>query len=73
MTAGAAKTTASTRQTERARGLVASGGYRSGRDVSSSASKRAPCLDSGAGPRKFWEVMAGPRLVDARWNLDVKV
>ena len=71
--AGATKTTASARQREKACRRVASGD-RSGRGLSPPASRRSPpCLDSGAGPRKFWEALAGPRLVDARWNLDVKV
>lgn len=70
--AGATKTTASTRQREKACRLASVD--RNGRGLPPSpASKRPPCLDSGAGPRKFWEAMAGPRLVDARWNLDVKV
>lgn len=34
---------------------------------------RLCCLDSGAGPRKFWETVAGPRLVEASWNVDIKV
>lgn len=31
------------------------------------------CLDSGAGPRRFWEAMCGPRFVDATWNIDGQV
>jgi len=72
MRAGVAKTTASTRRREKACRQAANGGP-SGRKLSSPASKRSPCLDSGAGPRQFWEAMAGPRLADARWHLDVKV
>lgn len=30
-------------------------------------------LDSGAGPRKFWQAIAGPKFVDASWNIDTEV
>lgn len=48
-------------------------GNGNGRRLPSSASRRRHYLDSGAGPRKFWETVAGPRLVDVGWNVDVKV
>ncbi|CAN0294888.1 unnamed protein product [Ectocarpus sp. 12 AP-2014] len=40
--------------------------------LSSPRRGRLCCLDSGAGPRKFWETVAGPRLVEASWNVDIK-
>lgn len=38
----------------------------------SSSSKLAD-LDSGAGPRKFWQAVAGPKFVEASWNIDIEV
>lgn len=32
-----------------------------------------PTLDSGAGPRRFWEAMAGPRFIEPSWNVDIEV
>lgn len=30
-------------------------------------------LDSGAGPRRFWEAICGPRFVDTTWEVDDEV
>lgn len=38
----------------------------------SSSSKLAD-LDSGAGPRKFWQTVAGHKFVEASWNIDIEV
>lgn len=38
-----------------------------------SSESRLPCLDSGAGPRKFWKNMAGPSFVEASWSVGIKV
>lgn len=34
---------------------------------------RGGCLDSGAGPRKFWETVTGSRFVEPSWNIDIEV
>ena len=39
----------------------------------SSTSWRMCSLDSGAGPRKLWEAVVGPRFIDAGWKIDAKV
>ncbi|CAM9605142.1 unnamed protein product, partial [Choristocarpus tenellus] len=36
------------------------------------ASQRVSHLDTGAGPRAFWEAVAGTRFVDAPWNVNLE-
>ena len=39
----------------------------------SSSSWRMCSLDSGAGPRKLWEAVAGPKFIEAGWKIDGQV
>ncbi|CAB1117240.1 unnamed protein product [Ectocarpus sp. CCAP 1310/34] len=64
------RTTVSTRQQNNPHRLRRGNGDETG--LSSPRRGRLCCLDSGAGPRKFWETVAGPRLVEASWNVDIK-
>ncbi|CBJ48389.1 hypothetical protein Esi_0002_0169 [Ectocarpus siliculosus] len=64
------RTTVSTRQKNNPHRLRRGNGDETG--LSSPGRGRLCCLDSGAGPRKFWEAVAGPRLVEASWNVDIK-
>ncbi|CAM9600055.1 unnamed protein product [Laminaria digitata] len=38
----------------------------------SPSSRRMCSLDSGAGPRKLWEAVVGPRFIEAGWKIDAK-
>ncbi|CAM9589536.1 unnamed protein product, partial [Ectocarpus sp. 4 AP-2014] len=64
------RTTVSTRQKNNPHRLRRGNGDETG--LSSPRRGRLCCLDSGAGPRKFWETVAGPRLVEASWHVDIK-
>ncbi|CAN0556318.1 unnamed protein product, partial [Ectocarpus sp. 12 AP-2014] len=64
------RTTVLTRQKNNPHRLRRGNGDEAG--LSSPRRGRLCCLDSGAGPRKFWETMAGPRLAEASWNVDIK-
>lgn len=52
------------------RGGASPAGYEKDR---SSPSWRMCSLDSGAGPRKLWEAVAGPRFIEAGWKVDTQV
>ncbi|CAM9617578.1 unnamed protein product, partial [Ectocarpus fasciculatus] len=64
------RTTVSTRQKNNPHRLRSGNGGET--ELSSRPCGKLCCLDSGAGPRKFWQTVAGPRLVEASWNVDIK-